>query len=204
MELSGWIPGHYGVALSCMFVSSLFSIFWNVSGRRALISVVTRHLRCFDWLIYFFLKTKDKYSSLVSNNQNAIIHENAGGPLKLWKVIRTVGTRKKSDHCKIPVVYDPLPFTFSCLSATSWFFMGNFIPNSHTRSLTRNTSFVVGDLLFFSLIPPSKIFRQTAQWMLKMHLMTCIRHKSAMEIPNRNASVFLNVHRLRAELLTRF
>lgn len=62
-----------------MFVSSLFSIFWNVSGRRALNSVVTRDLRCFD----FFFLNKSKYSSLVSNYQNAIIHENAGGPSKL-------------------------------------------------------------------------------------------------------------------------
>lgn len=46
LKLSSRIPRHYEVALSCMFVSSLFSKFWNLNYRRALNLAVTRDVRC--------------------------------------------------------------------------------------------------------------------------------------------------------------
>lgn len=46
LKLSSWIPRHYGVALSCMLLSSLLSKFWNLNYRRALNLDVTRDVRC--------------------------------------------------------------------------------------------------------------------------------------------------------------
>lgn len=79
LKLSSWIPRHYGVALSCMFVSSLFSKFWNLSYRRALNLAVTRDVRC----VLIFLKKRSILFSSPSNYQNEISHENTCGPLKL-------------------------------------------------------------------------------------------------------------------------
>lgn len=87
LKLSCWIPRHYGVAWSCMFVSSLLSKFWNLSYRGALNLAVTSDVRC------VLINKRSILSSSPSNHQHEISHENTCGPLKFWKMIRSAWTR---------------------------------------------------------------------------------------------------------------